>query len=298
MSAASRMIGVLLVALMVGSAGAELVLSLDARAPGASPSTQWDDLSGKNQPFTPGSYGGAGLPVYNASSQVYEFGRGAALHWFECAAADEDNFDFPASKFPDPADSAGAVTIVAYMDNTGYTANNAFYAKGIGAGSHQWLTVNRDGQDVGLMDVGFNNQAGDRAMSYTSGAGTTEGLQLWVFHFDGSGLGSNFETYVDGGSTNLAGGLPGNNAMSNGSYSGSADPLHIGSPLGITNPDNRFFGDIQFIEVWSGATCKDGMSPADYSAWRGQNLTEITIPEPGTMALVALGCVGLVRRRK
>ena len=270
----TRVIVAVVAGLLVPSVAlAEMVLYLDAREPGDSPTTQWKDLTGNNQPFTPGSYGGAPAPTYNVGSEVYEFGRSAAIHWFECAAEDEDRFDFPAVQYGEPNDPTGAVTIVAYMDNTGYSSNNTFYNKGVGTGPHQWVSVNYEGQDVAYMDVGFNNQPGDRAMSYTTGAGSTSGLQLWVFYFDGSGFGGNFQTYVNGSSTNIAAALPGNSAMSNGSYSGSSSPLHIGSPLGVTNPEGgRFFGDIQFVEVWSGQTCYEGRSPAEYSVWRGNNL--------------------------
>ena len=297
MKVENAVLTIVLATMIAGSAWAELVLSLDARNPGPSPATQWQDLSGTNQPFTGGSYGGAGLPTYNAGSQVYEFGRGAALHWFECAAADEDNFDFPASGYPNPANPAGAVTIVAYLDNTGYSANNAFYAKGIGTGPHQWLSVNYEGTDIAYMDVGYNNQSGDRAMAYTPGLSATSGLQLWVFHFDGSGFGGNFEAYVNGGATNVATHLPGNSAMYS-PYTGGSDPLHIGSPAGVTNPEGgRFFGDIQFVEVWSGGAA-GGMSPSEYSVWRGQNLDVTTVPEPGIVAMLVLGGIGAVRRRK
>ena len=273
--------------LLPAMASADLLLYLDARDPGPNPATDWQDLAGKNQPFTAGSYGGAGLPAYNGTAEVYEFGRSAALHWFECDPADESRFDFPAARWGDPNNPAGAVTIVAYIDNTGYTANNSFWNKGIGAGQHQWLSVNYEGQDVAYMDVGFNNQPGDRAMATSSGAGSTSGLQLWVFHFDGSGLGSNYGIYVNGSAANIAIGLSGNNALSNGTYDGSADPLHIGSPLGVTNPEGgRFFGDIQFIEVWGGYRCYQGMKPDEYSLWRGQNLDFMDLALPETCQAV------------
>ena len=296
MKAASSVISVLLVVLVVNTAGAELVLSLDARQPGASPGTQWEDLSGTNQPFTAAS-GTGGLPVYNSTAEVYEFGRSAQIHWFECAAEDEDKFDFPANHWQQPANPAGQVTIVAYMNNTGFTDNNCFYGKGQGHLAHQWVTVVREGptDDATYMDVGFGNGVAERAMSRSQTTDTGL-MELWVFHFDGSGYGSNFETYLNGGTSNLASGLGGNNAME-GTYSGNADPLHIGSPLGLTNPDRRFFGEIQFIEVWSGPTA-GGMSPADYSEWRGQNLDVIMIPEPATMALLLLGGVGILGRKR
>jgi len=85
--------------LCVSSADAALVLSPDARQPGSSPTTQWEDLSGVNSPFTPNSSSASVNPGGAPSIQnvlgvgdVYDFN--GSPDFFASTVADESNFDF------------------------------------------------------------------------------------------------------------------------------------------------------------------------------------------------------------
>ncbi len=286
-----------------GAASANFLLSLDARAPGASPTTQWDDLSGVNAPLVPNSTTG-GNPVYNAGAQVYEFGRGSHKHWFETVGSDEDNFDFPAPGFSATEDPNGVMTVVAYMSNTGFSDNTAFWSKGAGNLSHHSVAVeNVGGEDRVLADRGVGNNTGERAIAMaTPGVGGTNNLELFVVHFNGRQAAPEWEIYYNGSTTNIATGFPGI-ANSGDAYTGNSDQLHIGSPAGL-NPggEPRFFGEIQFVEVYSGPTISNsiasGMTPSEYSAHRFANLNEIVTPEPGALTLLCLGGLALLGRRR
>ena len=293
------LLGLTVIAMATGPAAGALLLSLDARFPGASPTTQWVDLSGVNAPFV-----GANVPVYNAGSQVYEYGRGAQIQAWRSVGADEGNFDFPASNWNQAPNPAGEFTLVAYLDNTGYTANTAFWSKGSGTSSHQNVTLNASGgSDQALMEVGVGNQPGNRAIAVGTGPAAVNALDLYVFHFNGRGAASDWDIYVNGGTTDISGPLGGAANMGDGPYLGNANQLYIGSGEEVTISDNRFFGDIQRIEVYSGPTIDNnlvsGMSPADYSAYRNANLGATVLPEPATLGLLLLGglCVGRRGRR-
>jgi len=274
---------------------ADLLLSLDARQPGPNPSTEWADLSGMNQPFVGGfdstlHPGGTNLPIHNLNGgpggvygPVYEFGGGGSVHWFESQGADQAKFNFPVpqcSGNPCTVDPNGAMTVVAYFANETFADNTPFYSKGEGTSPHQEITVFRNGfNDEAIMDVGFGNQPGHRAISQALATDDPIKMDLWVFHFDGTGSGHNFEIYYDGSTTNIGSGLSGNDFMSQGSYNGNSNSLHIGSRIGLPSIDKQFFGDIQFVEVYSGTSIDNhnvsGMTPAQYSAYRFANLGQI-----------------------
>ena len=287
---------------------AELILSLDARQPGSNTSTQWEDLSGKNSPLEAAFDAGLGSssnPVYNPSGgpqnggpetfygPVFEFGGGGQVHWFETQGADHEKFNFsapqcvgtPASCTADPN---GAMTVVAYFANETFGDNTPFYSKGEGTSSHHEITVLRNGiNDQAVMDIGYNNNPGDRAMAQALATDDPIKMDLWVFHFDGSGWGGNFEIYHDGSTSNIASGLSGQDQMSQGAYDASLNlnPLHIGSRIGLPSIDKQFFGDIQFIEVYSGSTIDNelgtGLSPSAYSQLRFNNLASIITGSAG-----------------
>ena len=298
----TKVIAVMMIMLLPSLAGAELILYLDARDPGADPNTQWKDLSGNNQAFTAATSTG-GLPVYNAASGVYEFGRGGQHSWFASAAADEDRFDFPSSAWSDTPDPNGKVTIVVHMATVVSSwSGSPIVSKGninTADSAHQWVKVVADGTIVPQMEIGLLPQSGDRAFA-SGGTGDPAGsdLKLLVFHFDGQNSASDgdWKCYYNGGTTNVMGPV-GGNANWGSQYFGNDEPLRIGSALG-TNEDSRFFGDIRSIEIWSGDTCYQGMSPADYSAWRGANLDVVMVPEPATLCLLSLGSLSLLRRRR
>ena len=151
------LVSLVVMALTLSSAQATLVLSLDARSPGPAPATQWNDLSGTNAPFM-----GSNPPVYNGGSQVYEYGRGAQIQAFTSQGADEANFDFPSSPWNQPANPAGEMTLVAYLDNTSFTGNGAFFSKGDGNMPHTRVDLTAaGGNDQVDMSNGIGNGAGE-----------------------------------------------------------------------------------------------------------------------------------------
>ena len=288
-----------IVLVSLSGAQAALVLSLDARDPGNSPATQWNDLSGVNSPFM-----GSNPPVYNGGSQVYEYGRGAQIQAFTSQGADEANFDFPSTPFNQAPNPLGEMTLVAYLDNQSFTGNGAFFSKGDGNMPHTRVDLTAaGGNDQVDMSNGIGNGAGERALARATGAAATNQLDLYVFHFNGRQAAAEWEVYINGSTTNVAGPV-GGAANGNDPYTGNADQLYIGSAADIPNEDSRWFGDIQFVEVYAGSTIDNryvsGMSPQAYSEWRGQRLNLIVnVPEPGSLLLLIVGgMLALGRRRR
>jgi hypothetical protein len=109
-------VSVTMVVVCATIAQAGLRLSLDARAPGSSPSTEWADLSGNNQPFT-----AVGIPTLTTTGvgDVYRFNEDRTGDSFIGDVADESNFDF------DVASGTGAdpFTVVMYAGSSSSGAN-------------------------------------------------------------------------------------------------------------------------------------------------------------------------------
>ena len=266
--------------LSAAGAWAELLLSLDARQPGASPGSQWEDLSGNNAPFTSN-----GNPVHNAGSGIYTFSRNGL---FTGNVANESLYDFD-------TDVAGPgqgdpYTVVIYAGIEGNQGREGMINKLDSAGG------NSTGWHTGLSqdEFGLNNvfteqrvQNGNRAIIRTpgsaadpppntlSGIGVTASvLNLYVLHISGSGSGSaQADVYINGGTAQAAETVFPFETLNSGSILNN-DPLRIGGQLAHIAISKGFVGDIRFIEIWSGATAKD-MSPADYSAWRFANLAVV-----------------------
>ena len=290
------------------SASAALVLSLDARAPGASPSTQWADISGNNLPFTVS----AGAPTHNAGPGTYSFGGGDQ---FIGNAANEALYDF------DTAIGTGAdpYTVVFYASIVGNQGKAGMLNKLDTAGA------NATGWHVGLSqdEFGLNNvfteqrvQNGNRAIIRTpgsaadpapntlSGIGVTANLlNLYVLHISGTGSGSaQADVYINGSLAEAVERVFPFETMNSGSVLND-DPLRLGGQNGHIAQGQAFKGDIQFLEIYSGVTIDNnlgaGLSPADYGALRFSNLGVLVVPEPATLLLGLFGAAVLwIRRRR
>ncbi|MBI4582497.1 MAG: hypothetical protein HY717_00495 [Planctomycetes bacterium] len=81
------------IAWATSAARGDLFLHLDAAAPGPNPALEWQDLSGKNSPFT---MVGPNSVTYDDANNAYTFSgmRGVSEGFFQSAGADEANFDF------------------------------------------------------------------------------------------------------------------------------------------------------------------------------------------------------------
>ncbi len=89
-------------------AGAARILYLDAAAPGASPTTQWDDLSGSGYHFA-NDASPTNQAVYNAANLSYDFNVASRM----VGTGDESLFDFDTPFGNSP--SGDPFTIMAYV---------------------------------------------------------------------------------------------------------------------------------------------------------------------------------------
>jgi hypothetical protein len=285
-----------------GVADASLVLSLDARNTTAG---QWDDLSGNNSPFTPNSSfaGGAGIGDVNAGSaptlatvgvgQVYDFNiDSTGPDFFASTVANNNNFDFDTAKGTG-ANPFSVVIYAAAMGSTDGTIN-----KGRNESGGNWFA---DVQNNDAAELVFQpDNGGNRSYRRFKGPvnNSDENFHLYVFHHDGSGDNAGTSLYYDGSMTSGASENPIDGL--NVSILNDVE-LHIGAMENFGSV-NDWDGLIQFVEIYSGTTIGNNlgsdMSPAAYSQLRFGNLGATVIPEPGTLALLGLGGLMVLLRRR
>lgn len=269
-----------------GSASSALLLSLDARSPGPSPATQWEDLSGNNQPFV-----NNGLAQYDSNTDTYIFFRDSL---FTGAAGDEGLYDFD-TDIGAGAGNGDAYTVVFYASIGGNQGNAGMVNK-----LDSSATGNSKGWHAGLSqdEFGLNNvyteqrvangnrtiirvpgSAADPSPNTLSGIGVTAtDLNLYVVHVSGLGVAADaVDVYINGSATQALERVFAFETLTSGSILND-DPLRIGGQLGhVTNsPPKGFVGDLQFIEIYSGSTIDNelgtGLTPAEYSQTRFANL--------------------------
>ena len=173
-------------------ARAELLLLLDARQPGTSPGTQWEDLSGNNQPFVSN-----GNPVHSSRKGIYSFNYDAQ---FTGNVADESLYDF------DTSQGTGAIpfTLVCYASVNGDRSLEGMVNKLASSQSFGWsggLSQNEFSFNNVFAELRTNNNnvrtivrtPGSTADSEPNSLNdigiTARVLNLYVIHFSGVGQG-------------------------------------------------------------------------------------------------------------
>jgi hypothetical protein len=259
-----------------------LLLSLDARDPGDSPSTRWVDLSGKSNPFTSN-----GNPVHNAGAGHYSFNHDGL---FTGDVTDESKFDFDT----DQGSGATPFSVVFYASVHGGVSREGMVNKQAGGLDFGWNTgLSRDGFGLDSIFSELRSDDNDsRAILFTPGSAadpfpntlsaigvTASVLNLYVVHVSGAGNGPDaMDVYING-DTNAApevvyafSSLSGNSILND-------EPLRVGGITDHISSSSGYRGEIRFIEIWSGHNV-NGMLPADYSAWRYTNLDTVMTPPP------------------
>jgi hypothetical protein len=189
----------------VGKASADLLFSLDARQPGSSPGTQWEDLSGNNAPFVSN-----GNPTHNAGGGVYFFDRDGL---FTGSVADESLYDFDTNQ----GSGATPFTLVFYASITGNEGREGMINKQATSQAFGW-NAGLSQDEFGLNNVhgelrtdDNNNRtivrapgaAGDPHPDSLNDIGVTANvLNLYVMHFSGHGQDADaLDTYINGSTT-------------------------------------------------------------------------------------------------
>ena len=242
--------------------GGELLLKLDAAAPGTAPQTRWQDLTGRNKSFALQSV------QHSPKTGSYVFARAGA----SCRGNSQDagKFDFETDQASGPG-RGSPFTVVLYAMFRG-RSGTGIVNKMVGPTKGGW-SIGLEWDEFGLDRVatiqqsdkkrktlgGFPGLAGDgRDIKLNA---RDDRFHLFVIHLTGSGR-HDGRVYFDGSAEPLTltpwpwGGL------SSGSVRNDA-PLRIGS-----FSENGFRGEIGFVEIWSGSRLQDGRTPAEYSQYR------------------------------
>jgi hypothetical protein len=244
-------------------AGGELLLKLDAAAPGSSPNEKWEDLAGRNQGFALQSV------THSRNTNSYVFQQPGA----SCIGHLND-----AGKYHFETDqSAGAgrgtpFTVVLYAKLTGRSGSGI--VNKFGDLTKGGWSIGLEWDQFGLDRVSTLQQSDNKQNRTINGfpglagqgrdfkLGATDGkFHLYVIHLTGSGQ-RDGAVYFDGSEKPLPIGPWPFGALTSGSVRNHA-PLRVGA-----FNENGFRGELGFIEIWSGSRLKDGMTPAEYSKYR------------------------------
>ncbi|MBI4582494.1 MAG: hypothetical protein HY717_00480 [Planctomycetes bacterium] len=259
---------ILIIALATGAAArAEMLLHLDAAAPGPNPSIEWQDLSGKNGPF---SMVGPGSVAYDDPGDAYTFSgaRGVTEGLFQSAGADEANFDFEGL----PGSAAPFMVVVYFRLNESSSQPFAFLSKSQSS-QQGWMVVPFTDDGFDRFDVVGQGGGGDRwyyrdQTNPNTKWGDGTDWHLAVVAVDGSGHAGGVAVYLDGSATPL-----GNTVIIQDDLASSMlndEPLRVGGSLRGDGTFRTCDGSIGFIEIWSG-NAPEGMIPAAYSQFRWNN---------------------------
>ena len=131
----------------------------------------------------------------------------------------------------------------------------------------------------------------DRMYDRHSPGGSGKSLVVW--HMDGSGTVAGSDIYINGGAIGPIYGEDNLNAtiLNN-------EPIRIGGA--ISGGNHIYQGEIYLVQIWAGAeSTLPGGSAAQFASdfWNGGQITPI-IPEPATMALLGIGGLMVLRRRR
>ena len=247
-------------------AAGELLLKLDAAAPGPKQNEEWSDLTGRNKAFVLQSV------HHSAKANSFVFEKPGA----SCIGNPQDasRFDFETDQ------SAGSgrgspFTVVLYA-KLGGRSGSGIVNKLSDLTKGGW-SVGLEWDQFGLDRISTLQQSDNRQNRTINGfpglagqgrefkLGATDGsFHLYVIHLTGSG-GRDGAVYFDGSENSLPLGAWPFGVLSSGSVRNDA-PLRIGS-----FNKGGFRGEVGFVEVWSGSRLREGMSPAQYSKHRYNN---------------------------
>ena len=245
------------------AAAGQLLLKLDAAAPGPQPNQKWQDLTGRNQDFVLQSV------KYSEQANSFVFEKPGAA----CIGNPHDaaRFDFETDRAAG-AGRGSLYTVVLYAKLSGRSGSGI--VNKFGDPTQAGWSIGLEWDEFGLDRIstlqqsnnmqnrtidGFPGRAGDGAdvkLSATDGK-----FHLYVIHLTGSGH-HDGSVYFDGSETPLRRSPWPFGLLNSGSIRNDA-PLR----LGALNK-HGFRGEIGFVEIWSGSRLQDGMRPAEYSKYR------------------------------
>jgi hypothetical protein len=261
------------------STNAALIGHWDASSPGASPSTQWDDLSGTGHHLTTVDNGNGG-PSYNAGSGSYTLGNTAGF----IGTGPTSDYDFDTSA---GGGSADPYTWNLYVNWGGSNSGDVAYtlmtkAQREGAGNHyrghtyQLSWSEQDSLQLGQQPGNNSDRHVTRRADGVGGSLASRDAMLTVTH-DGSGTGGGTKFYVDGVEITVS-------RFSQSALNGTtlnAGALQIGSnddTGGLDSTNNGFVGDLFFVEIYN-----HELSGSEVLSRFNQ------IPEPSTLILLGIG---------
>ena len=275
-----------------GVAKAGLVLHLDAAAPGSNPGSVWEDHSASGYDMSV-----FGSVTHNAANQTYSF-PGGGSYMEGGTTGSESTFDFETDEAAG-AGNGNAITVLAYMTVSG---TGAIIGKGPNAGPGWSHIVGNDGSNgYGQQHLVSSEGHSTRMVRRwgPGGPGRIQGvgdgnLHLWVFHDDGTGDIAGTSLFVDGSLTMEGDDGVEDNLKGSGLSILNDDELRIANLLGA---GDHYAGELGFLEVHSGAL-PGGLSAADYGQQRWNGGIPSRVPEPGTLALLGLGGLMVLARRR
>ncbi|MBM80424.1 MAG: hypothetical protein CMJ78_07510 [Planctomycetaceae bacterium] len=244
-------------------ASGELLLKLDAAAPGSSPNERWKDLAERNQDFELQSV------THSQKANSYVFNQPGA----SCVSTmkDASRFDFETDLAAGTGRGA-SFTVVLYAKLSGRSGSGivnkiADPTKGGWSIGLEWDQFNLD--RISTLQQSNNQQhrtingfpglaghGGDIKLGATDGK-----FHLYVVHLTGSGQ-RDGKVYFDGNEKPLL-----ITAWPFGRL--SSGPVRNDAPLRIGSFNKKGFrGEIGFVEIWSGSRLNRGMTPAEYSKHR------------------------------
>ena len=271
------------------SANAALIGYWNAANPGASPGTQWDDLSGNGHHLASVDTG-SGAPVHNSGSGSYTLNQANGF----VGTGPSSDFDFDNSA---GGSSADPYTFNVYMKWAGPNSGDVPYTimtKAGGPGDQVQRPQVQHGHYTGhafslswdqpdslqlIQQTGNNSlRTGARRGDAGDGVGSLkdQDVMMTVTH-DGTGTGGGLALYANG--IELTASKFGQGNINGSTLNGGA--LQIGTnddTGGLTQTNNGFAGDLYFVEIYD-------------TALTGEEVLNRfnSIPEPTTLALLGIG---------
>ena len=270
------MLAVVAVLAIGASADAARIFYVDAFDPGADPNNTWKDWG----PY--GSHMGLSNTTYSDANDSYSFNGSSSGATGPTAV--EDNFDFENNE---------AFSIVVYFKgNAGGAGTDPLVIK------HEYDAVNLNrGYELSLSDEGgyqtmrasLNSDRAIRKHTHAFGDGQWH-MVMWTVDA-GDNTTAAHDVYADGSTTELSE-FYGNEGTVSGTMLNSG-PVQIGYELfSAGGAGSWFLGEIGIVEIW------DEALPASYISTRWNSGSPDRVPEPATMALLGIGGLMVLRRRR